>query len=137
QHRRGGAPPRRRGFREHVADDSYADEHPRDHLQPAAQAALAGGADSVLVGTAGRHGAADSLPRGLLSSTRRPWRAGLRRVGAAPGRRQDIADLGGWCGAWSSGGPPPPPPALRPKIPPARGPNSPTPSPSSPPLPPA
>src|SRR3954469_9222191 len=39
---------------------------------PAAQAALAGGAGSVLVGTAGRHGAADSLPRGFLSSTRRP-----------------------------------------------------------------
>ena len=68
QHRRGGAPPRRRGFREHVADDGHADEHHRDHRQPAAQAALAGGAGSVLVGTAGRHGAADSLPRGLLSS---------------------------------------------------------------------
>ena len=31
----------------------------------------------------------------LLSSTRRRRRAGLRRVGAADGRRQDLADLGG------------------------------------------
>jgi hypothetical protein len=74
-----------------------ADEHQRDHRQPAAQAALAGGAGSVLVETAGRHGAADSLPRRLLSSTRRPRRAGLRRVGAAPLRRQDLTDLGGRC----------------------------------------
>ena len=56
QHRCGGAPPRRRGFREHVADDGHADEHHGDHRQPAAQAALARGAGSVLVGTAGRHG---------------------------------------------------------------------------------
>ena len=54
----------------------YADEHHRDHRQPAAQAALAGGAGPVMVGTAGRHDAADGLPRGLLSSTRRPGRAG-------------------------------------------------------------
>src|SRR2546425_2080533 len=58
-----------------------------------------------LVGTAGRHGAADSLPRGLLSSTRRPRRAGLRRVGAAVGRRQDLADLCGRRGACGSGDP--------------------------------
>ena len=77
----------------------------RDHRQPAAQAALARGAGSVLVGTAGRHGAADSLPRGLLSSTRRRRRAGLRRVGAADGRRQDLADLGGRRGACGSGDP--------------------------------
>jgi YD repeat-containing protein len=38
QHRRGGAPSRRRGLREHVADDDDADEHHRDHRKPAAQA---------------------------------------------------------------------------------------------------
>jgi len=46
------------------------------------------GVGSVLVETAGRHGAADSLPRGLLSSTRRPG-ASLRRVGAALGLSSD------------------------------------------------
>ncbi|MGA8799515.1 MAG: SDR family NAD(P)-dependent oxidoreductase, partial [Pseudolabrys sp.] len=65
-------------FREHVADDGHADEHQRDHQQPTAQAALAVRVGAVLVGTAGRHGAADSLPRGFLSSNRRPQRAGLR-----------------------------------------------------------
>src|SRR5262249_5948470 len=82
--RGGGATPRRRGFREHVADDGHADEHQRDHRQPAAQAALAVGAGSVLVGTAGRHRTADSLSRGFFS------RGGLRRVGAADGRWQDL-----------------------------------------------
>ena len=46
-----------------------------------------------------------SLPRGLLSSTRRPQRAGLRPVGAADGRREDLADLGGRRGACGSGDP--------------------------------
>ena len=105
QHRRSGAPSRRRGFREHVADDGHADEHQRDHQQPTAQAALAVRVGAVLVGTAGRHGAADSLPRGFLSSNRRPQRAGLRRVGAADGRRQDLADLGGRRGACGSADP--------------------------------
>ncbi len=91
QHRRGGAPPRRRGLREHVADDGHADEHHRDHRQPAAQAALAGGAGTLMVGAAGRHGAADGLPRRLLSAFRRCGRAGSRRAGAADGRRQDLA----------------------------------------------
>ena len=53
-------------------------------------------------GSAGRHGAADSLPRGLLSYARRRRRAGFRRVGAADGRWQDLANLGGRCGARGS-----------------------------------
>ena len=34
QHRRGGAPPRRRGFREHVAGDGHADEHQSNSRPP-------------------------------------------------------------------------------------------------------
>src|SRR4029079_9521924 len=41
------------------------------------QAALACRAGSVLVGTAGRHGTADSLPRGFFPSTRRARRERL------------------------------------------------------------
>jgi uncharacterized protein YbjT (DUF2867 family) len=66
QYRRGGAPSRRRGFREHVSDDGDADEHHRDHRKPGAQAALAGGAGTLMVGSAGRQGAADGLPGRLL-----------------------------------------------------------------------
>src|SRR6516162_6890834 len=62
QHRCGGAPSRRRGLREYVADDGDADEYHRDHRKPPAQSALAGGAGAVMVGAAGRHGAADGLP---------------------------------------------------------------------------
>ena len=61
--------------------------------KPAAQAALAGGAGTLMVGSAGRHGAADSLPGKLLPASRRCERARRRRAGAADGRRQDLARL--------------------------------------------
>jgi uncharacterized protein YbjT (DUF2867 family) len=42
---------------------------------------------------------------GFFSSTRRARRGGLRRIGAAVGRRQDLADLRGRRGACGSGDP--------------------------------
>jgi uncharacterized protein YbjT (DUF2867 family) len=61
--------------------------------KPAAQAALAGGAGTLMVGSAGRHGTADGFPGRLLPASRRCQRARRRRAGAADGRRQDLARL--------------------------------------------
>ena len=57
----------------------------------AAQAPLAVGAGSLVVGTAGRHGAADSLPRGLLSGRNRPIRTTMRA--SSPRRSAGPSDI--------------------------------------------
>ena len=46
-----------------------------------------------MVGSAGRHGAADGLPGRLLPASHRCERARRRRAGAADGRRQNLARL--------------------------------------------
>ena len=87
----GGEASRREGVHQYVADDGRADEHHRNHREPAAQAALARRAGAELVRPAGRARAADRVSRRLLPAVHRRFGQGIKSDPTAVRRRQDFA----------------------------------------------